>query len=144
MFFKLGRKSSEPDIKVTKGVPKYEDNAIIERGAYCMPAKEDYMYPDAVNGAFDVSKANFESNINEQEFKDYKAAGFTFMLTEYDANWDIDEEFKDTNLYTTMELAEKVGIPIIVHTGPLESYTSTTDASIPDENKEYLQKIVLT
>ncbi len=144
MFFKLGRKSGEPNIEVTKGIPSYADNGIIERGAYCMPAKEDYMYPDAVNGAFDTSKANFESNINEQEFKDYKDAGFTFMLTEYDANWDTNEEFKDTNLYTTMELAEKLEIPIIIHTGPLEQYTATADPTIPDENKEYLQKMVST
>lgn len=136
--------TKEPDIKVTEGTPVYEDNAYIERGAYCMPAKEDYMYPDAVNGALDSSKANYKSNINEQEFKDYKAAGFTFMLTEYDANWETNEKFSETNLYTTMELAEKIGIPVIVHTGPLERFTSTDDFRISSENKEYLQKLVST
>jgi len=134
----------EADIKVTEGTPSYEDNAHIERGAYSMPAKEDYMYPDAVNGALDASKANYKSNINEQEFKDYKDAGFTFMLTEYNANWEINEKFSETNLYTTMQLAEKVGIPVIVHTGPLERYTSTEDFRIAPENKEYMQNLVST
>lgn len=134
----------EPDIKVTEGVPTYEDNAQIERGAYCMPAKENYQYPDSVNGGLDASKANYKSNINEQEFRDYKDAGFTFMLTEYDANWELGENFSDTNLYTTMQLAEKVGIPVIVHTGPLERYTNTEDFRISTENKEYLQKLVST
>lgn len=135
---------SVPDIKVAEGTPSYENNGTIERGAYCMPAKEDYMYPDIVNGGVDASKANYKSNINEQEFKDYKDAGFTFMLTEYDANWEANENFSDTNLYTTMQLAEKVGIPVIVHTGPLERYTATNDFRITNDNKEYLQKLVST
>ncbi len=139
-----GSAKKEPNITVVEGVPTYEDNAHIERGAYSMPAKEDYMYPDAVNGALDASKANYKSNINEQEFRDYKDAGFTFMLTEYNANWEINEKFSETNLYTTMQLAEKVGIPIIVHTGPLERYTSTDDFRIAPENKEYMQKLVST
>ncbi len=134
----------EPDIKVTEGTPSYEDNATIERGAYCMPAKEDYMYPDSVKGGLDSSKANYKSNINEQEFRDYKAAGFTFMLTEYNAEWELNENFTDTNLYTTMQLAEKVGIPVIVNNGPLTRYTSTDDFRISAENKEYLQKLVST
>jgi len=137
-------KETEPDIKVTKGTPTYEDNASIERGAYCMPAKENYMYPDSINGALDASKANYKSNINEQEFKDYKDAGFTFMLTEYNADWEMNQNFSETNLYTTMQLAEKVGIPVIVHTGPLERFTSTDDFRISSENKEYLQKLVST
>ncbi len=137
-------KEKEPEIKVTEGTPVYEDNAYIERGAYSMPAKENYMYPDSVNGALDSSKANYKSNINEQEFKDYKDAGFTFMLTEYNANWEINEKFSETNLYTTMQLAEKVGIPVIVHTGPLERYTSTDDFRISPESKEYMQNLVST
>ena len=134
----------EPNITVAKGVPTYEDNGYIERGAYCMPAKENYAYPDSINGALDASKANYKSNINEQEFKDYKDAGFTFMLTEYDANWEENEKFSETNLYTTMELAEKIGIPVVVHTGPLERYTATNDFRITAQNKEYMQKLVST
>lgn len=136
--------NKEPDIQVTEGTPVYEDNAHIERGAYSMPAKADYLYPDAVNGARDQSRVGWASNINEQEFRDYKAAGFTFMLTEYNADWTMNEEFSESNLYTTMELAEKIGIPIIVHTSPLEQFTSTDDFRISDANKAYLQKLVST
>ena len=62
------------------------------------------------------------------------------MLTEYNADWEMNENFSETNLYTTMQLAEKVGIPVIVHTGPLERFTNTDDFRISSENKEYLQK----
>lgn len=137
-------KGKEPDINPVKGTPTYEDNVQIERGAYSMPAKANYAYPDAVNGGLDASKANYASNINEQEFKDYKDAGFTFMLTEYNADWTANQDFTESDLYTTMQLAEKVGIPIMVHTSPLEQYTSTNDFRISAENKEYLQKLVST
>lgn len=137
-------KEKEPDIQVTAGTPVYEDDSFIERGAYCMPAKEDYAYPDSVNGGLDASKANYKSNLNEQEFKDYKDAGFTFMLTEYDADWGMNEKFTETNLHTTMELAEKVGIPVIVSTTPLTLFTDTDDFRMSDENKAYLQELVST
>lgn len=139
-----GLKEKEPDIEVTEGTPSYEDNAHIERGAYSMPAKADYLYPDAVNGARDESRVGWASNINEQEFRDYKAAGFTFMLTEYNADWETHQDFSESDLYPAMELAEKVGIPMIIHTSPLERYTSTDDFRISDENKEYLQRLVST
>ena len=134
----------EPDIQVKEGTPVYEDNAHIERGAYSMPAKADYLYPDAVNGARDESRVGWESNINEQEFRDYKDAGFTFMLTEYNADWEMNQDFSESGLYPAMELAEKVGIPMIIHTSPLERFTSTDDFRISDENKQYLQKLVST
>lgn len=134
----------EPDIQVKEGTPVYEDNAHIERGAYSMPAKADYLYPDAVNGARDESRVGWESNINEQEFRDYKDAGFTFMLTEYNADWEMNQDFSESGLYTAMELAEKVGIPMIIHTSPLERFTSTEDFRISDENKQYMQKLVST
>lgn len=137
-------KDAEPDIKVAEGTPSYEDNLTIERGAYSMPAKEDYMYPDSVNGGIDASKSNFKSHLNEQEFRDYKDAGFTFMLTEYNADWEINQNFTDTNLYTTMELAEKVGISVMVNTGPLVRYTGTDDFRISDEAKAYMQNLVST
>lgn len=137
-------KEKEPDIQVKEGTPTYADDAFIERGAYCMPARADYGYPDSVNGAYDTSKANYKSNINEQEFKDYKDAGFTFMLTEYNADWNMNEKFSDSSLYTTMELAEKVGIPVIVNTSPLTFFTDTADFRISDANKEYMDNMVTT
>jgi len=137
-------KEKEPNITVVEGTPTYEDNAYIERGAYSMPARANYGYPDSVNGGFDSNKTNYASNINEQEFRDYKDAGFTFMLTEYNGDWEINQKFSESSLYNTMQIAEKVGIPIIVHTSPLERFTTTEDFRISSENKEYLQKLVST
>ena len=139
-----GGSEKEPDIKVTKGMPSYADSGVIERGAYCMPPKENYAYPDTVNGGLDSSKSNFKSHINEQEFRDYKDAGFTFMITEYSADWEQNEKFTDTSLYTTMQLAEKVGIPVIINTSPLVRYTGTNDFRISSDAKEYMQKMIST
>lgn len=137
-------KKKEPNINPVEGTPTYEDNVQIERGAYSMPAKANYPYPDSVNGGLDALKENYASNMNEQEFRDYKDAGFTFMLTEYNGDWRANQKFSESDLYTTMELAEKVGISVIVHTSPIEQYTSTDDFRISSENKEYMQNLVAT
>lgn len=134
--------SQQPELVVTEGVPSYADDQQFSIGAYCSPAKANYEYWDSVLGKLDENKVGFASNVTEQEFLDYKAAGLNFMLTEYNGDYDTAAKFKDSDLYPFMELAEKVGLDVYVHTGTLTGLTSTGDPRISDESKEYMQRLV--
>lgn len=132
----------EPDIQVTEGVPSYADDKQIAIGAYCSPAKANYEYWDSQTGGPDASKKGFASNVTEQEFRDYQAAGLNFMLTEYNGDYDTAAKFVDSDLYPFMELAEKVGLDVYVHTGTLTGMTSTGDPRLTEDSKTYMQRLV--
>ncbi len=138
--------ADENDVKVNAvpGIPTYEDNCQLEIGAYSGPAKADYDYWDPDLGISDPVREGFASNINKKEFQSYKDAGFTFMLTEYNADYDSSptRNFTESDLYPTMELAEELGIGILVNTSTLTMLTSSADYRLTDDAKEYLQKLV--
>lgn len=137
-----GSVEQEPDITVTEGVPSYADDCEFEIGAYCPPAKENYEYWDSKKGGVDPDLRGFASNITEQEYQDYKDAGFTFMMTEYNGDYDTADVYEESDLYPMMEMAEKVGIDVYVHSGMLTSLTSSGEFRLSDDSKAYMQRLV--
>ena len=141
-----GDSKTEDEIEINPptGVPIYDDSLQLEIGAYSMPAKENYDYWDSATGTSDESKKNYASNINEKEFEAYKDAGFTFMLTEYDADYDSSptRNFTESDLYPVMELAEKLGIGVLVNTSTLTGLTNSGDSRLSEDTQTYLTRLV--
>ena len=124
---KSGGQEGEEMITVKEGVPVYADDISIELGAYCSP-------PIARNGQ--------RSYITAEDFKDYKDAGFTFVMSEADAEYDGTSSFTRSDLYRFMEAAKQAGIPVLVGNSKLIGMTSSSDPRLTEETKNYLTRVV--
>lgn len=140
--------SSAANVKA--GTPSYADDRQIELAAYCGPAREGYRF---YNGAYGKDPSDpdggWNSFITQQNFQDYKDCGFTYLMSEGDAYYDYNygknksvSSFKDSDLYAYMELAEKMGIPVMVASNGLISMTSSSDYRLTDDQKSFLQQMV--
>lgn len=143
---------SENELTVTAGTPSYTDDKQIELAAYCGPRREGYRYWGGEYGAHpDDPAGGWDSFITEQAFQDYIDCGFTYMFPEIDAAYDRVHKngqmqsvnsFEDSDLYPFMELAEKMGIPVVVYSDYLTSLVSSTDHRLTDEHKAFLSQMV--
>lgn len=147
-----GQGTQEEALKVTAGTPTYEDDKQIEIGAYCGPRRAGKRYWNGAYGGHpDDPAAGWEGWINEQAFQDYIDCGFTYLFPERDARYDSTfsgitpksvSEFEDSDLYPYMELAEKMGIPVIATADYLDTLTSSTDPRLTDTHKAWLSQMV--
>lgn len=130
--------------------PQYSENRSIEIGAFAGVRRPGYRYWNGKYGKHpDDPIGGWKSYLTEENFKDYLAAGFTFALSEGDGWYDYDEvkqikvdNFKESDLYTYMEMAEKVGLPVVASSQWLTVLSDTVDLEMTDEIKQRIDKIV--
>lgn len=147
-----GTENKEPQepLKVTAGTPTYEDDKQIELAAYSGPRRAGYRY---WNGYYGQNKEDpnggWEGWITKEDFQDYLDCGFTYLMAEtdglYDYNYEKEQrvsEFKDSDLYEYMELAEEMNIPVVVLSNTLTQMTSSTDPRLSDDQKAFLAEMV--
>lgn len=145
------------------------DSAEIELAAYCGPRREGYRYYFD-NDNDDGSDGNYDGNLNvtpeygthpedpedgwkgwitERDFQDYKNCGFTYLLPEQDALYDFTytdggkpvSNFVESDLYSYMELAEKMNLPVVVHSNSLTGMTLDKDGVLTEKNKDFLSTL---
>lgn len=140
----------EVSLNVPEGTPIYEDDEYIELAAYMGPRRGGYRYWNGEYGTHpDDPEGGWDSFINEQSFKDYMDAGFTYVLSEGDAFYDYDYDlgqsvtkFEDSDLYDYMELAEKVGLKVVPTSNFLVNLASSSDYRLTDEHKQTIDKMI--
>lgn len=147
-----GGQKKKDDLVVKSGVPTYEDNQQIELAAYCGPRREGKRFWGGDYGGHPNDPASgWDGWITEEAFQDYIDCGFTYMLPEADAFYDYTYangkhqpvlSFKDGDLYPFMELAEKMGMPVVVSCQQINSLTSSTDHRLTEEHKQFMQQMV--
>ena len=139
-------------LEVKEGVPTYEDNQQIELAAYCGPRREGYRFYNGEYGDHpDDPAGGWNGWWTEKDFQDYVDCGFTYLLPEADAFYDYTyadgksdkvNSFQESDLYDFMQLAEKMGIPVVVSCQYLNQLSSSTDHRLSDDNKAYLSQMV--
>lgn len=146
-----GKKEPEQaPIDVTAGTPTYADDKQIELSAYCGPRRAGYRYWNGFYGEHPEDPAGgWDGWITKEAFQDYLDCGFTYVLSEYDALYDHSykknatvDNFKDSDLYEYMEIAEEVGLPVVVAANQLVNLASSTDYRLSEEHKEFLAQMV--
>lgn len=146
-----GEKEPELEpIEVTAGTPSYADDKQIEISAYCGPRRAGYRHWNGFYGEHPEDPAGgWDGWITKEAFQDYLDCGFTYVLAEGDGLYDYNFErrasvdnFKDSDLYEYMEIAEEVGLPVVVAANQLVNISSSTDYRLTEEHKEFLAKMV--
>lgn len=137
-----------PPLNVPEGKPTYVDDQEMVIYAYAGPRGGGYRWK--VNGQThpDDPKGGWNSFITEKDFQDYKDAGFTLLYPENDASYDENSRglkansFEESTLYEYMELAEKVGLDVLVHSSRITQLTAGTSPILDDDAKAYLSKMI--
>ena len=130
-------------LKVTSGTPSYADDKYIEMAAYCGPRKGGYRFWNGEYGKFEGDpEGGWEGWITKEAFQDYKDCGFTYLISEFDGNYDRSVDFMDSDLYRYMELAEETNIPVVVSGDILTAITSSSDYRLTDDQKASLAEMV--
>lgn len=142
----------EAELEVKEGTPTYADDKQMEMAAYCGPRREGYRYWGGVYGKHpDDPVEGWEGWITREAFQDYIDCGFTYLFPEQDGAYDATYKngkyktvtnFKDSDLYPYMELAEEMNIPVVVFSSKLMTLASSTDSRISDDDKAYLSQMV--
>ncbi len=110
MYFVLMTEYNESGNPI--GMPRYLDTRQIEMAAYMGPRSASKVRYE--NG---VSQGEIGTSfLNEKEFQKYKDAGFTYLIAEGDASYYSD------NLPTYMELADKVGLDVVLMDYNINNY----------------------
>lgn len=144
-----GSKTETP-LEVTAGTPVYEDDTYIELAAYCGPRRAGYRFWNGYYGEYDKDpKEGWDGWITKEAFQDYMDCGFTYLLPEQDAMYDYSfkkergvSDFKDSDLYAYMELAEEMNIPVVVYADNLTQMTGSTDPRLTEDQKAFLAELV--
>ena len=144
--------SSSEELDVQEGTPVYEDDIQIEIGSYAGPRVLKYRY---YNGAYGEHpgdpEGGWEGWLTEEAFRDYLDCGFTYVMPEYDGLYDTKTdgakreaayEFEESDLYAYMELAEKVGLPVVVGAEQLTAMTSMTDYRMAEDTKVFFKDMI--
>lgn len=145
-----GEKEPEVKLDVTPGTPSYEEDRQIELAAYSGPRIGGYRY---WNGHYGENENDPEGGwkgwITEEAFRDYMDCGFTYLFAGGDGYYDYDYDaqkavgsFEESDLYPYMELAEKMGIPVVVTGKELSNITSSTDYRLSEDQKSYLAEFI--
>lgn len=113
------------------GCPDYSDSqAVMPLGAYFGPRNAG---TEVWNG--NAVREHEVSYITDEGFKDYADAGLNYVMSEYDAN------YGSRTLPTYMELAEKYGIDVYVHSNTLTSLLRNRD-ELTTENKTWISNMI--
>lgn len=136
-----GNPGEEISLDVPDGVPTYEDDEYIELAAFCGPRRAGYViWNESGPGHPDDPEEGWDTFITEKDFKDYMDAGFTYVMDEGDANYIPNFEGSECQKY--MEIAEKLGIPVVVFSSHLSYMASTPDYRLTEDNKQFLDKMI--
>lgn len=138
------------DWLIPEGVPHYSNDTHIEIGGYMGPRRSGYQFWHGEYGKHPLDPPEgWKSYITEKDFQDYLDAGFTFVLSEGDAWYDYNnekgkfvEDFIESDLYPYMELAEKVGLPVVPAAQWLVDFASSADPQLSNYKKNKLKKMV--
>ena len=146
-----GGNEEKVQLNVPDGTPSYEDDRQVEIGAYSGPR----IGGDRANHRTDGSGGNpnpeggWEGWITEEAFQDYMDCGFTYLMANADGYYDYNvlekravTDFKDSDAYTYMELAQKMNIPVVVTSNFLKSLTGSADSRLTEEHKAELKQMV--
>lgn len=153
MFTMVGCGGSEKEsakLNVPDGAPTYEDDEYIELAAYMGPRRGGYRFWNGVYGEHPEDPAGgWNSFITEKDFQDYIDAGFTYVLSEGDAWYDYNNElkqsvstFEESDLYTYMELAEKMGLPVVPSSNFLINLSSREDYRLTEQHKQTIDQMI--
>lgn len=145
-----GEKEPEVKLNVIPGTPTYEDDRQIEMGAYSGPRIGGYRYWNGRYGEYEGDpNGGWKGWITEEAFQDYIDCGFTYLFAQQDGLYDFNTEqqktvtdFKESDLYSYMELAEKMGIPVVVMANELTNMTASTDYRLNEDQKAFLAEMV--
>ena len=138
----IGKDDGEKvSLNVPDGAPAYEDNEYIELTAFMSPPKGEKRAWGAVReGHPDDPETVWDSFITEDNFQDYKDAGFTFLLSETSAGYISD--FEGSPLQKYMDLAERMEIPVVVYSGQLGEMSGNEDPRLSDDVRMYIDKML--
>lgn len=145
-----GKETEGAKLNVPDGAPSYEDDEYIELAAYMGPRRGGYRYWNGVYGEHPEDPAGgWDSFITEKDFQDYIDAGFTYALPEgdgwYDYNYELNQSvstFEESDLYTYMEMAEKMGLPVVASSNFLVNLTSREDYRLTDQHKQTIDQMI--
>ena len=114
------------------GIPRYLDTRQIEMAAYMGPRQgEQWRYEKGVG-----QEKITTSFLNEKEFQKYKDAGFTYLIAENDAS------YYSKELPSYMELAEKVGLDVVVMDYNINNYLRGIEDINPTDIKTKTQHAI--
>ncbi len=128
-------------LNVPEGAPTYEDDEYIELTAFMGPPKSSKRaWGEYFDGHPDDPEEAWESFITEENFQDYKDAGFTFLLSEMQATYSTD--FEGSELQKSMEIADKLDIPMVVYSGALGAMALNEDPRLSEDAKTLVDKML--
>lgn len=131
------------ELIVKEGVPSYEDDVQIELSAYSGPRKAGYRNFNNAPGTHpEDPEGGWEGWITEEAFRDYMDCGFTYVLADYDAKYDTNVPFEGSDTQEYMELAEKMGLDVVISSEQLTLMTSSDDYRLNDDLKVMLSEMV--
>lgn len=145
-----GTETKSTKLNVPDGKPVYEDDEYIELAAYMGPRRGGYRFWNGVYGEHPEDPAGgWDSFITEKDFQDYIDAGFTYVLSEGDGWYDYNSElkqsvstFEDSDLYTYMEMAEKMGLEVVPSSNFLIDLTSKEDYRLTEQHKKTIDQMI--
>ncbi len=138
-----GEHQETEELVVKEGIPTYKDDVQIELSAYSGPRKAGYRNFNNNPGSHpDDPEGGWEGWITEEAFQDYKDCGFTYLLADFDAMYDTNVPFEGSATQEYMELAEKMGLEVIISSEQLTLMTSSDDYRLNDDLKTMLSEMV--
>lgn len=137
-----------PPLNVPDGKPTYVDDEQMTFYAYAGPRGGGYRWKVSGQVHPDDPAGGWNSFITEKDFLDYKNAGFNLLYPENDASYDVNSKgltatsFEDSTLYEYMELAEKVGLDVLVHSSRLTQLTMGSSPLLDEDSKAYIAGMI--
>lgn len=113
------------------GCPDYSDSdLVLPIGAYCGPRRAGTEYIDG-----ERTVTHNVSYVTDEGFKDFTDAGFNYVFSEYDA------QFEDTeHLDTYMKLAAKYGVDVYVSSYQLNSVLRQSGNTLTDAERTLIKE----
>ncbi|MBQ2938876.1 MAG: hypothetical protein IJE00_00760 [Clostridia bacterium] len=142
-----GNQPETVPLNVPEGKPQYTDDQELTLYAYAGPRSGGYRWQVGGQTHPDDPRGGWNSFITEKDFLDYKNAGFTLLYPETDVSYDLTAKgltatsFKDSTLYEYMELAEKVGLDVLVHSDTLTLLTQGSGV-LDEDTKSYIAGMI--
>lgn len=135
---------------IPEGIPQYADDCQIELGCFACMRRGGYRYWNQKYGIHpEDPEGGWKGYLREQDFNDYKDAGFTFAISEGDGWYDYDElkqawveNFEQSDLYPYMEMAEKTGVPVVASAQWLCQRSVARDMELTEEDKRKIDKLL--
>ncbi|MBP3936740.1 MAG: hypothetical protein IK954_04050 [Clostridia bacterium] len=139
-----GTTTKSPNISFEPGSnrPVYRDNQELTIYAYAGPRSGGYQWQVGGQVPEDDPVGGWNTFVTEKDFLDYKNAGFTLLFPEYDAPYNSAETFKGSVLEDYMELADQVGLDVLVYAPSLTEWTSGTAQMLTATQKHFISSAI--